>query len=160
MSAVQRQGRSRSSGVGHGLIAQFKTEDDAIWVVSTSEMTWARVSSPGAVDTSEVLDSGKLTAQGPYIFALDGRTPETEAPGAGLCALMFLPALYDDTLHIVLRTNVNVKDFQLLKPITQVRYEIMNPISDVQASTGLPTSAVETPAGPVEEVQEVQEVNG
>ena len=111
------------------MIAQFKTMDDALWIADTAEMKWARVSAPpveGDDEASQVLESGTLTAQGAYLFALDGRTPDSE-PGVGLCALMFAPEVKDDTVYIVLRTNVDVKEFRLVKPITQVRYEVMNP---------------------------------
>lgn len=134
--------------LGGGLIAQFRTDDDAIWVISTSELTWARVSVDGNMETSQVSESGKLIPQGPYIFALEDRTPDTEGPGVGLCAVMFLPEIMDQTLHIVLRTNVKVKEFKLLKPITEVRYEIMNPqsltgncVTGPGESSGLPPSA-------------------
>lgn len=111
------------------MIAQFRTMDDALWIADTTEMKWARVSAPpveGNDEASQVLESGKLTAQGAYLFAFEGRTPDSD-PGVGLCALMFAPEIKDDTVYIVLRANVDVKEFTLVKPITQVRYEVMNP---------------------------------
>lgn len=111
------------------MIAQFKTADDALWLVDTKEMKWARVTAPpveGDDQASQVLESGTLTAQGPYLFAFEGRNQDSE-PGVGLCALMFVPEVMDDTVSIVLRANAKVKEFTLVKPITQVRYEVMNP---------------------------------
>lgn len=101
------------------MIAGFKTADDATWVVDTTDMKWER--------TSEPKESGVVTDQGPYVFALEGRTPDSEGPGAGLCSLMLQPEIEEDTLYIVLRANVETKDFLLIKPISQVRYQVMNP---------------------------------
>lgn len=128
INAADKKHQERLTGDSQ-VVAQFRTADDALWITDTKDMKWARVSAPpvgGKDEESVVLESGKLVAHGTYHFALEGRNEDSE-PGVGLCSLMFLPEVMDDTVYIILRANTKVKDFTLVKPVTQVRYQIMNP---------------------------------
>ncbi len=99
---------------------QFNTTDDELFVINTVDMTWGRASSIatapslGAVENRlanfAFHEQGTLVAMGAGAYNLDGRTPKTEGPGAGLSSIGILSVPYDDSLVLFLRANVKIKD--------------------------------------------------
>jgi hypothetical protein len=108
------------------MLLQFTVQaDDSIWIVDTQFLNWARVSAPGTDPISTVLESGKLIPQGFGVYAFEGRTPETEGPGAGICSVGTYLVGLGNTIKIYIRTNVPIKDFTMPAPIRQILYEIL-----------------------------------
>ena len=100
------------------MLAQFKTQDGLVWRVDTENLTWEQ---PDGENPS----AGELTYQGTNVFGLAGRTPDTPAPGAGLCTVFTTCLAVGQEIIIFLRANVPVTDFTLARPIKSVRYEIL-----------------------------------
>ena len=100
------------------MLALFKTEDGAQFQVDTEELTWEQ---PDGENPS----AGELAYQGANLFSMVGRTPDTPAPGAGLCTIYLTCLAVGQEIIIFLRANVPVTDFTLARPIKSVRYEIL-----------------------------------
>jgi len=127
------------------VLLQFKvTADDSIWICDVQFLNWAHVSAPGTDPESKVLEHGKLIPQGFGVYAMEGRTPKSEGPGAGLSSIgMYLVGL-GNTIKIYIRANVPIKDFTMPAPIKQIFYEILptdpkqieNSIQEIANGTG------------------------
>ena len=108
------------------MLLQFKTTDDAIFIVDVQTMNWARVSAPGTDPESKVLENGKIIPQGFGVYALEGRRPDDkDIPGAGLSSIGNYVVAIGQTVKIFIRANVEIKDFTMPVPIRQVLYEIL-----------------------------------
>jgi hypothetical protein len=123
------------------MLLQFKTvADDAIWVVDTQFLQWGKVSAPTSDAESKVLESGKLVPQGFGIYALEPRRE-------GLITIGVMTIGIGQTIKILLRTNVPVKDFTMPVPIRQVLYEILT-ADPKQAEEALKNMQEGTPSLP------------
>ena len=100
------------------MLALFKTQDGANWQVDTEELKWEQLN-------AEIPSGGELNFQGNNVFSLAGRTPDSPAPGAGLCTIYLTCLAVGQEIIIFLRANVPVTDFTLARPIKSVRYEIL-----------------------------------
>lgn len=99
---------------------EFKTMDDEKFVLDTVNMSWGRassiVSSPsvGAAENGlaqfEYLEQGDLVPMGAGHYSLDGRTPRTTGPGAGLSAVGILSVPFEDKLIMWLVPNAEVEE--------------------------------------------------
>lgn len=110
------------------MLLQFRTKDDAIWILDTQHMKWARVSEPPDPTNDEksiVQEFGALVPQGFGVYALEGRRPDTEGPGAGFCTAGVFVVGLGQTVEIYVRANVEVKDFTMPLPINHVSYKIL-----------------------------------
>jgi len=100
--------------------AEFKTADGARWQIDTLNNTWIQVG-----DAGETLQSGKLITTGLGIHSLEPRTPKFQGAGGGLCSAGFWQIQKGHHLHTLLKVNVDVDDFTVLTPITEISYEIV-----------------------------------
>jgi len=108
------------------VLLQFKvTADDSIWICDVQFLNWAHVSAPGTDPESKVLEHGKLIPQGFGVYAMEGRTPKSEGPGAGLSSIGTYLVGIGSTIKIYIRANVPIKDFTMPAPIKQIFYEIL-----------------------------------
>jgi hypothetical protein len=108
------------------MLLQFAVEkDNSLWICDVQTMQWARVSAPASDPNSKIEESGKLVPQGFGIYALEGRTPKTEGPGAGFSSIGNYVVAIGTTVQIFLRANVQIKDFTMPVPIRQILYKIL-----------------------------------
>lgn len=118
------------------MIYHFETMDNETFVIDTATMKWGRASSilsaPSVLAAEnnlakfEFSEEGELIAMGAGTYNLDGRTPKTTGPGAGLCTVGILCVPFEDTLVVYLRANVKIKDDTFKSnPIKTVKYLIM-----------------------------------
>jgi hypothetical protein len=110
------------------MLIQFKVvQDDSCWFLDTVQMRWARTN--GDQDKSEILELGKLVFVGMQgvlrIFALEGRTTNTDGPGAGLCTAGYALVDLDTTLTFYVQCNVPIKDLISRRPIDTVKYQLI-----------------------------------
>jgi hypothetical protein len=102
------------------MIYQFRCEsDNELFVINTVEMTWGRASTLVAAPSITAVEArlanfqfheqGTLIAMGAGAYNMDGRTPETKGPGAGLSTVGILTVPYDNYLVLFLRANVKIK---------------------------------------------------
>jgi len=100
------------------VLIQFKVvETSEIFVADTLQMMWAQVSGPSSDPNSIVQRNGKLVPQGFGIYALEGnQKPATIG--------VFVVAM-GVTVKIFLRANVEVNEFTMPVPISQVLYEVL-----------------------------------
>ena len=101
------------------MLALFKTQDGAQLEIDSENLTWRQVD-------AEISSGGELVFQGNNVFSLAGRTPDSPAPGAGLCTIYLTCLAVGQEIIIFLRANVSVSDFTLARPIKSVRYEILS----------------------------------
>lgn len=105
------------------MLVQFTVEkDDSIWICDTLHLQWGRISAPHSDPNSVVLENGKLVPQGFGIYALEGRLPQNEP---GIATIGVYTVALGTAIKIFLRANVQIKDFILPVPITQVLYQIL-----------------------------------
>lgn len=120
------------------MLLQFRTEDESLFLLDTQSLKWFRVSEPPVADEKgelippPILEGGDLNPQGFGIYALNGRTPATAAPGAGLCTVGVLPIAEGTILTIYVSSNVLVKEFTMPVPISTVRYEVRGPMPGLE----------------------------
>jgi hypothetical protein len=118
------------------MIYHFETTDNETFVIDTATMKWGRASSilsapsiqaaENNLAKYEFSESGDLISMGAGTYNMDGRTPRTEGPGAGLCTIGILCVPFEDTLVVYLRANVKIKDDTFKSnPIKNVKYLIM-----------------------------------
>ena len=118
------------------MIYHFQTLDDSLWVIDTANMQWGRASSilsaPSITAAEknlakfELADSGTLVPMGAGVYNMNGRTPKTTGPGAGLSSVGIMCIPFEDTLVVYLRANVKIKDESFRSnPIRETRYVIM-----------------------------------
>ena len=100
------------------MLALFKTQDGANWRVDTENLTWEQ---PDGENPS----AGELAYQGANLFSMVGRTPDSPAPGAGLCTIYLTCLAVGQEIRILIKANVEITDFTLARPIKSVRYEIL-----------------------------------
>jgi hypothetical protein len=101
------------------MLAQFKTQDGAQFQVDTENLTWSQTD-------AEIPSGGELNYQGNNLFSMAGRTPDSPAPGAGLCTIFTTCLAVGQEIIIFLRANVEITEFTLARPIKSVRYEILS----------------------------------
>lgn len=117
------------------MIYSFQTVDDERFFVDTQTMRWSRASSilsapsisavENSISNTVPIESGNLISMGGGAFNLDGRTPKTTGPGAGLSSIGILAVPYEDTLVMYLHANVPVKDESFTSnPIKHFKYVI------------------------------------
>lgn len=151
------------------MLIQFQTDDDSIFLADTEQLFWMRVSEPPTFDSGSLaaipLEEGKLTAQGYGIYAMEGRTPNSPAPGKGLCSFGVIPIPKETTLFLYLRANTKIKSWTMPRPIDTIRYEIAPDISQqvfsqtrtiakpVAAGVEIKTSSQSEPKGLNEELE-------
>ena len=123
----------------------FKTaSDDELFVIDTQNMTWSRTSnvlsapSISAVENDiaqyQAIESGELIAMGGGAYNLDGRTPETKGPGAGLSSIGILSVPFEDTLVLYLKANVPIKEGSFTSnPIKHFKYLIAQALQEQPA---------------------------
>ena len=102
------------------MIYQFRTNDDELFVINTMDLVWGRASnllaapSVAAVENRlaqfNFIEQGQLIPMGAGAYSMDGRTPKTEGPGAGLCSVGIMAVPFDQYLILYLKANVPVKD--------------------------------------------------
>lgn len=97
-----------------------------MFVVDFESKKWGRVNKPASDASSEILEAGVLVPMSLGAYRLDGRTPKTEGPGAGLSVLGIIPLPQGKTITMCLRANVPVKEFTMPDPITEIKYEVVN----------------------------------
>lgn len=110
------------------MLLQLQTKDDSLWILDTQYLKWARVSEspdPENTEKSIVLEHGKLIPQGFGVYALEGRRPDTEGPGAGFCTAGIFTIGLGQTVEIYIRANVEVKNFTMPLPINHINYKIL-----------------------------------
>lgn len=102
------------------MIYQFKTMDDELFALNTVELKWGRASqilaapSVGAAanDVASFVfsEEGALVPMGAGRYSLDGRTPDTKGPGAGLSTVQLMSVPFDSYIVMYLLPNVEVKE--------------------------------------------------
>jgi hypothetical protein len=118
------------------MVYQFKTVDDELFVLNTETMRWGRASSllaaPSITAAEHKLaqfvysEEGDLIPMGGGVYNLDGRTPQTQGPGAGLSSVGLMAIPFGDTLVYWLQANVPLKkDSFTSNPIKTTKYQIM-----------------------------------
>jgi hypothetical protein len=119
------------------MICQFETEDSATFRIDVGRaLRWSRVGTHvrSADGTAPELEGGLVIPQGENVFNLDGRVQEQlqrtlpdakPYPGGDLKSVMFAFVPEDDTLTIVVKANVPIKNVSLPVPIESVRIIIM-----------------------------------
>lgn len=110
------------------MLVQFTVvKDESVWMLNTVGMSYVRAESNS--ENAKILEMGKLIfvgLQGPLrIFALEGRTPTTEGPGAGFCTFGYGLIDLDTTITFFLQANVQIKDINSRRPVDTVRYELI-----------------------------------
>lgn len=103
------------------MIAQFEVvSDGSKWEIDVENLTWSQVT-----DDPENTPRGELVFQTANLYNLSGRTPDSPAPGAGLCSVLLIALPVGQVLWIYLRANVETKNFTMPRPIKEIRYEII-----------------------------------
>jgi hypothetical protein len=91
------------------------------------------VRSTGFEKDAPIEERGKLVFVGMQgilrIFALEGRTVDTDGPGAGFC--IFGYAIYEagTTLTYFVHANVPIANLNSLRPIDVIKYEVIDEAS-------------------------------
>jgi hypothetical protein len=132
------------------LIYQFRSwPDDELFVLDIVHMRWGRASSilstPSVSAAEHKLarfvysEEGDLIPMGGGAYNLDGRTPKTEGPGAGLSSVGILSVPYDQYLILYLRPNVNVKPDSFVSGFPEdmqkhIKYQILQPNPEKMAA--------------------------
>lgn len=130
------------------MIFHFETLDDALWVIDTANLQWGRASSilsaPSIVAAEknlakfEFAESGRLVPMGAGVYNMDGRTPKSAAPGAGLSSVGIMSIPFEDTLVIYLRANVKIKDESFRSnPIRETKYVIMQDRAEAKPAVAI-----------------------
>lgn len=125
------------------MVYQFRTEDDALFVINTMAATWGRastiLSAPSVTAAAEsqlanyqYLEEGTLVPMGGGRYSLDGRTPKTEGPGAGLSTVGLMAVPFDHDLYLYLLPNVPVKEDSFKSDFPEemqkfIKYEVRQP---------------------------------
>jgi hypothetical protein len=133
------------------VIYHFKTADDELFVLNTVTMRWGRAStilaSPSITAAEKQLtqyvysEEGDLVAMGGGVFNMEGRSPETKGPGAGLCSVGIIAIPYDDTLVMYVQANVPIKqDSFSSNPIKHFKYQILSQEPQNERAVAEPTS--------------------
>jgi hypothetical protein len=137
------------------VIYHFKSQDDELFVLDTAHMRWGRASSilstPSVAAAEQHLaryvysEEGALVPMGAGVYNLDGRTPKTEGPGAGLSTVGIMAVPFETTLFIYLRPNVNIKSDSFKSGFPEeaqkfIKHQILQPHSE-QENASAPASA-------------------
>jgi hypothetical protein len=116
------------------MVLQFKVvADQSLWVLDSDKMRYARVSKPmseiaeNPSSDSAVEEFGTLKWMSPLmeLYRLEGRTPTTDGPGAGLTSIAIVVRVVDETLEIAVNANVDITEPVCVKPISRVRCEVL-----------------------------------
>jgi hypothetical protein len=110
------------------MLLQFTVvKDNSAWLVDTVTMNY--IHSESQAPDAQILERGKLVFIGMQgvirLFAMEGRTTNTEGPGAGLCTFGYAMIDLDTTLTFYIQANVPIKDLNSVRPIESVRYELI-----------------------------------
>lgn len=125
------------------MIYQFKTaSDDELFAINTVEMKWGRASTIMAAPTLAAAaqnsvsfvfsEEGTLVPMGAGRYSLDGRTPDTKGPGAGLSTVQIMAVPFDTYLILYLLPNVEVKEDSFISNFPEefrkhIKHEVRNP---------------------------------
>lgn len=110
------------------MLVQFTVvSDNSAWMVDTMRMSY--VHSESQADDAKIIERGKIIfvgLQGPLrVFALEGRTPKTDGPGAGLCSFGYALIDLDNIVTFFIQANVPTKDLNSRRPVDTIRYELI-----------------------------------
>ena len=141
------------------MIYQFKVaSDDSLFAINTVDLKRGRASSilaspsvGAAADgvTSFVFsEEGTLVPMGAGVYSLDGRTPKTEGPGAGLSTVQLMAVPFDKHLILYLLPNVEVKEDSFISNFPEefrkhIKHEVRNPEKPKQQITAVPEKSPE-----------------
>jgi hypothetical protein len=127
--------------------------DDELFAINTVDMKWGRASSIVAAPTLAAAEKslasfvfcedGVLVPMGAGRYSLDGRTPETTGPGAGLSTVQIMAVPFDTYLVLYLLPNVEVKEDSFLSNFPEefrkhIKHEVRNPEKPKQQITAVP----------------------
>jgi hypothetical protein len=139
--------------------------DDSLFAINTMDMKWGRASSIMAAPTLAAAEKalasfvfaedGVLVPMGAGRYSLDGRTPDTKGPGAGLSTVQIMAVPFDTYLVLYLLPNVEVKEDSFLSNFPEefrkhIKHEVRNPEKPKQAGIvgGAPAAVqVAAPSG-------------
>ena len=133
------------------MLYQFHSSDDELFIIDVVNQKWGRASSilsapsisaaaDGAVARYVYSEEGALIPMGAGGFNLDGRTPKTEGPAAGLSAVGIMSVWFEAYNIIYLRPNVNVKPDSFICGAPEeaqkfIKYQILQPNPEKLAAT-------------------------
>lgn len=116
------------------MVLQFKViEDQSLWAIDLDKLQYVCLSRALA-DVFEnpsqepvVEEFGKLVQVNQLlrVFRMEGRTPSTEGPGAGLTSVIVVLDVIDTALIITLNANVKITEPICVKPILSVKCEVL-----------------------------------
>jgi hypothetical protein len=142
------------------VIYQFKTMDDELFAINTVDLKWGRASSIVAAPTLATaekaiasfvfVEEGELVPMGAGRYSLNGRTPETTGPGAGLSTIQLMSVPFDTYIVLYLLPNVECKeDSFVMNFMTEelrakyLKMEVRNPEKPKQQITAVPEKSPE-----------------
>lgn len=102
------------------MIYQVKTMDDELFAFNTVELRWGRCSSimaapslataEKAIASFVFVEEGELVPMGAGRYSMNGRTPETKGPGAGLSTIQLMSVPFDTYIVQYILPNVDCKE--------------------------------------------------
>lgn len=116
------------------MLLQFKVvQDSSLWSIDTDKRRYARlarslvdiVGNPTTDPAVEEFGELKLMHSVMEVFMLEGRTPSTDGPGAGLTSVCIVVRIADTMLEVGVMANVEIAEPVMVNPINNVRCEVL-----------------------------------
>ena len=117
------------------MLLQFKVvADGSLWSCDTDKRRFARlarslvdiVEAPTAEPAVEEFGELKLVHPVMELYRLEGRSPTTDGPGAGLTSVGVVVRIADNTLEVGVMANVEIAEPVVVNPINNVRCEVLH----------------------------------
>lgn len=120
------------------MLIQFNVvKDKSFWTIDNVLMNYMR--STSFEKDASIEERGKLVFVGMQgilrVFALEGRTVDTDGPGAGFCIFGYAMHEADTILTYFFQANVPIANLNSLRPIDVIRYELIPSMEALDAET-------------------------